>query len=331
MGHPLRLFLPGLVYEVTVRTANEQLLLRPGPEVNEIILGILGRALFLYPAVALHAFCYLSDHGHLLISATNAEAMAAWLGYVNGNIAREMNRLLGRSGPFWGRRARVIPVVDDDAVVGRLAYILGQGCKEGLVASPRDWPGASSTPGLLGDMTLEGTWFDRDLATRAHRVGKEPGPRQFTTRYSIKLSPLPSWSHLERSVLTAEHERMVAEIELRTARDNLSRGVSPLGRAAVLRADPNSRPAVPARTPAPCCHASHARTRSAFVAVYRSFCAAFRLASKALRRVAASALAPPAALSQEFPPGSFPPPSRPVPYSGGRANLFTPDIPPLPV
>ncbi|MBK9034953.1 MAG: hypothetical protein IPL61_27435 [Myxococcales bacterium] len=60
----------------------------------------------------------------------------------------------GRTGVFWSRRGSVIAVLDDDAQIERLRYILAQGPASNLVASPADWPGASSTPALLGDMTI---------------------------------------------------------------------------------------------------------------------------------------------------------------------------------
>jgi hypothetical protein len=51
----------GSLVEVTVRTSQSRLLLRPGPAVNEIILGVLGRAQRLYP-VRCCSIVFMSNH-----------------------------------------------------------------------------------------------------------------------------------------------------------------------------------------------------------------------------------------------------------------------------
>ena len=112
MAHPLRWFIPGIVYEFTSRTIQNRFLLRPGGNTRELILGVVARALTLYPAVSLHAFAFLSNHYHLMASSTNGAQLAAWIGYVNSNVARERGRVHGWRGPFWGRRTRPIPIVE---------------------------------------------------------------------------------------------------------------------------------------------------------------------------------------------------------------------------
>src|SRR5262245_31582865 len=123
MGHPLRWFFPGVVYEITTRVCQERFLLRPSPAIREIILGVIGRAQQLYD-VRLHGFNYLSNHGHQLASADDGEQFVAFLCHVNGNIARKVGREHGWTGPFWGRRARAIPVLDEIAQVDRLKYVM---------------------------------------------------------------------------------------------------------------------------------------------------------------------------------------------------------------
>ena len=54
------------VVEVTSRTLHGRFLMRPSAEVNQIILGVLGRAQAKYE-VELYAFVFLSNHAHLLL------------------------------------------------------------------------------------------------------------------------------------------------------------------------------------------------------------------------------------------------------------------------
>ena len=61
--------------EVTVRTSQSRLLLRPDPAVNEIILGVLGRAQRLYP-VRCCSVVFVSNHWHALLEVDDALQLA---------------------------------------------------------------------------------------------------------------------------------------------------------------------------------------------------------------------------------------------------------------
>ena len=303
MGYPLRWFIPDVMYEVTTRTIQERYLLAPSSGARELVLGVLGRGLALYSAVRLHAFAYLSNHCHLLVSSSDGRAFALFLGYVNSNVAREMGRLHDWRGPFWGSRGRPIPILDESAAIERLRYVMSQGVKEGLVADPIDWPGATSIGGLIGPMQLEGLWVDRDLETRARRSVR-PIPRiAYEIPFTIELKPIPPWRHLPMDELVRRHRQLLSEIvtRYRELHDPVP-GTHP-----ATFQDPHARPANPDRRPAPLCHASTRAVRDAFKAAYRSFVAAFRRAASLFRdalppgRDTASALA-------HFPPGSYPRP-----------------------
>jgi REP element-mobilizing transposase RayT len=296
MPHPLRWFLPGVVHEVTIRTIQGRFLLRPGDDARDLTLGVLGRGLFLYPEVNLHGFTFLSNHAHLLVSSRDGAKLATFLGYVHGNLARELGRLYGWRGPFWGRRYRPIPIVDETALVRRLRYLLAQAVKEGLVERPEQWPGATSTPWLLG-ADLAGTWIFRDLETRARRRGGEIDPETYTERYPIRLCPLPGWETLSRAEIAARTRALIDDV---VAEARANRSHPPLGVAAVLRQDPHAAPAELTCSPAPVCHASTRTVHEAFRAAYRTFVDAFRTAAAAVKRGAA-------AIFSAFPPGSFPP------------------------
>src|SRR6185295_2009063 len=87
--------------------------------------------------------------------------------------AREAGRLANWRERFWSRRYDSILVTDEDrAQVQRLKYVLSQGCKEGLVRRPQDWPGVHSVRAMLGEETLEGLWFDRSREYTARRRGQ---------------------------------------------------------------------------------------------------------------------------------------------------------------
>jgi hypothetical protein len=75
MGWPLRMFEEEGFYFVTSRCFQGRLLLRPGAEVNEVVGGVLARAVQQSVGnVRLHAFTFASNHFHLLVWARGASA-----------------------------------------------------------------------------------------------------------------------------------------------------------------------------------------------------------------------------------------------------------------
>jgi len=93
MSRPLR-FIPeeGALVDITCRTIHSRYLLRPDPALNEVVLGVLGRAQRLHP-VEISAFFVASSHYHLLAWVPDAECMADFMGYFQTNVAREVGRL----------------------------------------------------------------------------------------------------------------------------------------------------------------------------------------------------------------------------------------------
>ena len=302
MGHRQRWYVTDMVYEVTIRTLVGQFWLRPDPACQAIIDGVFGKALALYKDVRLHAYDAQSNHLHYLCSATaEPDQLALFIDYVHGNIARQLNDLRDREGTFWGRRGSVIAVLDGAAQIDRLRYILAQGPKSNLVASPRDWPGACSTRALLGDMTIPAVY--RSLDAR-RRNARRPNPRpdaELAHDVAITLAPLPVWADLDPAALRAKHAALVAEIEAEHA------GATVLGVAHLIAEDPDATPATKLeRSPAPACHAFCARVRDRFLAAYATFRDRYLRASERLRKLAtADSDEIAAAIAAHYPPGSL--------------------------
>ena len=283
MSKPLRFIPPHSVVEITSRTIQSRLLLRPSPQVNDAILGVVGRALSLYN-VELFAFAFLSNHFHLLVSPADGEALARFMAHVKRNISDEIGRLHDWQGTMWDRRYRAIVVADEASQVDRLRYILGQGCAEGLIASPRDWPGVHCANALIDGEPVWGWWTDRSTIYEANRRGDDFETSDYEYMYPVSLSPLPCWRTLSESERRTRCRKMVAQIEADTARDNAERGRQPLGARFVLAQDPHSKPRSSNKSPAPLVHASSKAIRKAFHTMYRRFLDMFRQAGERLAR-----------------------------------------------
>jgi hypothetical protein len=299
MPRPLRFIPEDSLVEITTRTFQGRLLLRPSPELTDIILGIVGKAQALY-GMTIHAFVFMSTHAHFLLSPSSAAQLALFMQFVNANVAKEAGRFHAWRDRLWSRRYRSIVVADDAAAHARLRYILAHSAKEGLLASPAAWPGPNCIAALTKGELLRGTWFDRSKEFVARQRGETVFPLQFATTFDVKLTPLTCLRHLTEDQRQAEIRRMVDEIKAKASADNKEKGRAPMTVEQILAQDPHSKPATTDRSPAPFVHATDDSTEQAFRIAYRAFVDAFRAGVIRLRDRARE-------IREMFPLGAFPP------------------------
>jgi REP element-mobilizing transposase RayT len=308
MARPL-LYVPpgGAVFELTSRTLHGRFLLRPSPSLDEILIGVLGRAQRRY-GVELFAAAFLSNHFHLLVRVETPHQLSGFMQYFKANLAKEAGRLTGWREKFWGRRYRPIQVSNEEAAqVARLRYLLSQACKEGLVGSPLEWPGVNCARALVEGAELTGVWYDRTRQFYSRRRGETARDRDFAVPERVEFQPLPCWSHLSPEDYRSAIVEILREIEEETRESHQAAGTEPLGASGILRQDPRQRPARSCRSPAPRFHAATREVRRSLANAYALVHAAYRHAALQLKR----GLGP-----VEFPPGCFPPrlPWLDVPY-----------------
>lgn len=292
----LRFFEDGSVVEVTARTIQSRLLMKPSTVVNDLIVGVLGRAQARYGMEILYAV-FLSNHYHLLCRPRDARHLARFMNFVNSNLARELGRVYGWRARFWSRRYQAIPVSREPAALeARLLYLMAHGCKEGFVASPEEWPGVQTLTALLTGRPLQGTWFDRSRECEARRQGREFGVRDFASTEELHLTPLPCWSEMGADDRVLKLRQLVALVEREVLSRQGETGRRPKGARWVERQDPRSRPVRTKRSPAPLIHAASRSVRETFRASYRAFVAAYREAASLLLA---------GARTVEFPRGCF--------------------------
>ena len=293
-------FIPegGALVEVTTRTIHGRFLLKPSRELRSIVIGVLARAKSLYP-VDVHAFVFLSNHYHLLLSVEDAKRLSHFMNYLNSNLAREAGRLYGWNEKFWSRRYQAIVVSSEEkAQVGRLQYILSHGCKEGLVSKPGDWPGANSVGALTVGSPLNGLWFDRTKEYEARVRCERHHRTRFASRVGIQLTPLPCWADLSVEQQRRRAREVVARVEEDTRKHHTHSGSRPPGPVSVLSQHPHDCPRALKKKQAPAFHAATRAVRLEMVEAYRWFVGSYREAAAKLREGDRMA---------KFPSGSFPP------------------------
>ncbi|MCO4760917.1 MAG: transposase [Myxococcales bacterium] len=252
----LRCPFPLYCFEITTRTINRKFLMRPGQDINSIIMGVIARAQAL-TGVRIHGFHFASNHYHLLITVRNTRQKSKFMRLVNGNLSKKLNHLHGRRGTMWHRRFRAIGVApDEETQTARLRYIMAHGVKEDLVDKVGDWPGATALPWLLRGEPIYGVWTDFTARYNAsRRKGYVEIPGEFDTVYELRMTVLPCWAGEKDEVWRKHVSDLACEIDATAAQRRKETGAGVLGVAAILAADVATELPVQRRNPAPTVHA----------------------------------------------------------------------------
>jgi REP element-mobilizing transposase RayT len=283
---------------VTCRTIQGRYLFRPGPEFNDLFLGILGRAQSRHE-MRICGACVLSSHFHLLLEVDDARQLARFMRDLKSKLAREVNRLTGWRGTVFHRRYDMAVVTEEEAAqVGRLAYILSHGVKENLVERAQEWPGVHCVKALLKGEPLTGHWFDRSREYAARNQRQAFERLCYATEEAVTFSPLPCWAHLSPELYRTRIAGLVQSIETAAAEERKRTDRPVMGVKEILERDPQHRPAKLSRSPAPLVHAATEMARKEFYGMYSWFVAAFQDAADKLRL---------GDRTVPFPAGSFPP------------------------
>ena len=261
MGRPLRLFEPQGIYFITGRCLQARLLMRPCRETNDIIGGVLAKALENFD-IKLFSFVFMSNHFHMLVQSPNGH-IPAFMQYVRGNIAKQVGKNVGWRGKFWDRRYDAEPVLDDDALLRRLRYILSHGVKEGLVSKSNEWPGLHCVRELTHGIVRTFAWQGDTKTNKRLRP--------------VFVSPIPCWDGLSQQQHKEMYRNLVSSI-------NAERSKPILGIRSILRQPPHNFPEKSSRSPRPLCHTTSNTLRAEYEERYRAFAAAYRIASAAYRQ-----------------------------------------------
>ena len=298
MSYPIRQFDPHTIFFVTSRTIQSRFLMAPSQKTNELIGGILARAVR-QCEVELFAYVFTSNHFHAMVRAPSALAMSKFMQRLQSNIAVKVGRLIGWRGRFFGRRYSAEPILDEEAQIERLVYILSHGVKEALVASTQEWPGVSCVHALVnGGKPSKHAWRDwtrrwRMQSRKGVNIGRFSADCPSETEV-LELTPLPCWASL------SAHERSHAAGELIAKIDASARNPRSRGTRHITEQDPHSAPLETKHTPRPKAHASTMVRWIEGVQRYRQFISSFRRASRAWMA---------GTFDAEFPPHSFRPPA----------------------
>ncbi len=265
--------------------------------INQAVLEWLARAQKGFPDVRILALCVLSNHLHLVVQ-DNAGELASWASYFLGNLARAVNRIRQRTGAFFERRYSAEPILDDDALLERIVYVVTNPVKARLCRRSRDWLGVDLFADAGVSREIPVFWIDRSAPASPHSPrAKTPrgAPHSQTVRSQIRLDPLPTSGIHDPGGERLRHAIEFREKELADERRRLKRRT--LTPTQVLAQHWHAAPKSPTRSPRPLCHTGVPELRKAFREGFQHFVSLFREASERLR----------AGLKAVFPDWSYPP------------------------
>ena len=99
------------------------------------------------------AFTIMPNHVHFVAKLKGTESLSEVMRSIKGSTAREANKVLGKTGPFWQAES-YDRVVRDGRLGNCVYYILSNPVTAGLVNDWRDWPGSYLSPMFYGIETL---------------------------------------------------------------------------------------------------------------------------------------------------------------------------------
>lgn len=185
MSRPIRHVAADRYYMLTNRCALGQFVMRPDEETKRILKGCLARAVDKYD-VELVCFVFLSNHFHL-IARFPARNMSEFMGEFQSQIASRLNDHRDRDGTVFPERYDDKALLDARVLEDKIAYVLNNPVKDGLVPRATDWPGVSSLELHAEDEPLVGKWLDGKEWTKLKRRKGEHTREEAMQTHRVEL------------------------------------------------------------------------------------------------------------------------------------------------
>jgi REP element-mobilizing transposase RayT len=115
------------------------------------------------------SFVVMPDHVHLLGILTGQSRLSDVVRRLKGRTGRALNRLLGRSGPFWQSAFYDHALRAEESVEKIARYIEENPVRRGLVRDPCEYPYSSANL-VYAEQMLGWRWWMRDDVLQSKRL-----------------------------------------------------------------------------------------------------------------------------------------------------------------
>jgi putative transposase len=148
MPRPGRLCAAGHVHHVIQRGNNRQDVFFEDGD-RRLFLRLLAEAAA-KEGCALHAYVLMTNHVHLLLTATRAASLPRLMQSIGRRYVAHVNRSHGRTGTLWEGRYRATVLDSEGYLLACYRYIEANPVRAGLVARPQDYAWSSYRANALG-------------------------------------------------------------------------------------------------------------------------------------------------------------------------------------
>lgn len=141
MARPPRLVVPDVALHIRHRGVNRQDCFRA--DADRLVYLSRLRELVAATRCALHAYCLMTNHVHLLLTPPDEGACATLMRELGQCYVQYFNRRYGRTGTLWEGRFRSCLVDSARYVLGCYRYVEMNPVEAGMVSSPLAYPWSS--------------------------------------------------------------------------------------------------------------------------------------------------------------------------------------------
>lgn len=160
MARRLRLHIPGGFYHVTLRGNHRQPIFFA--DTDRDLLGLVVAEAVDRLAARIHAYCWMTNHLHLLVEVADAPLGRLML-RIAGQYARRVQASLATTGHLFERRYHAVLVDADSYLLTLIRYIHLNPVRAAIVSDPTDYPW-SSHRAYLGQ--CQPTWLTTGFTLR---------------------------------------------------------------------------------------------------------------------------------------------------------------------
>ena len=147
-----RLVVPGDTLMITRRTLRRHHLFRPDSAIRQLYLYTLAICARQF-GILVHAVTLMSTHEHLIVTDPQGR-YPEFLRRLHRLVSLGTKMLRKWEGPTWDDdQSSVVRLLTEQAILEKLAYVMANPVKAGLVRHARDWPGITVLPHELGRRT----------------------------------------------------------------------------------------------------------------------------------------------------------------------------------
>jgi REP element-mobilizing transposase RayT len=227
-----RLVVPGDTLMITRRTLRRHHLFRPDSAIRQLYLYTLALCARQF-GILVHAVTLMSTHEHLIVTDPQGR-YPDFLRRLHRLVSLGTKVLRKWEGPTWdAEQPSVVRLLTEQAVIEKLAYVMANPVKAGLVRYARDWPGITVLPHELGRrvwrVNRPDAYFDQKSAQWPE-----------TTEVTLTLPPSLERSYGGEAVREAVQEELGRQERL-AHQEIRKRGWRILGGERVVRLSPYRR------------------------------------------------------------------------------------------